>query len=59
MRTSAMKAIAICIFCLDILVGSILIISDLPSKESVYGNQDSLNTISTKYSGPLPAVASR
>lgn len=54
-----MKLIAIGIFCLDILVGSILIISDLPRKDSVYGSQSSNSTLAAKYTAPMPTDATR
>ena len=51
-----MKFIAIGIFCLDILVGSILIISDLPRKDAAYASPASHSTLAAKYTTPLPAA---
>lgn len=54
-----MKLIAIGIFCLDILVGSVLIITDLPRKDSVYGNQPSHSPLAVKYTTPMPVTTTR
>lgn len=54
-----MKLIAIGIFCLDILVGSVLIISDLPRKEVAYDAHPSHSSLAAKYTTPLPTAAPR